>query len=79
MGKRYTADKALSSKLVDQICDNSELLNKAIEFGWTIVGQEKLDREQMTDLKSDLYQNVIEDLRISMRVQRESKKQGSKL
>lgn len=79
MGKRYTAEEALSAKLVDQICNNSELLNKAIEFGWTVVGMEKFDRQQMTDLKSDLYLNVVNDLKLSMKVQKENAEGLSKL
>lgn len=58
MGKKYTAEEALEAKLVEQICDDSELLNSAIQHGKSVVGSSVWDRKHMANLKSDLYWEV---------------------
>lgn len=60
MGKKYTAEEALDAKLVDQICDDSKLLDVAIDHGRSVVGQSNWDRKHMTDLKRDLYWEIID-------------------
>ena len=77
MGKKYTAEQALEAKLVDQICENSELLDTAITFGSTVVGSNNWDRKHMSDLKKDIYWNVFEQTK--MQEEDRKKSQMSKL
>ena len=55
LGKRYTAEQALSAKIVQEICPAEELRVKAIATGLRLAGKEGLDREVLSAIKRDFY------------------------
>jgi len=60
MGKKYTAQEAIQAKLVDQICDNSILLETAIQTGRSVVGNNNWNRDVMSYLKQSLHSDVLD-------------------
>ena len=59
MGHRFTAEEALSGRIVEKVCDMEELLDTAVQMGQAAVGKNKLDRDAFKHLKSDLYSDII--------------------
>ena len=62
LGKRYTAEEALSAKIVNEVCPVEELKVKAIEAGIRLSGKEGLDRHVLSTIKYDLYVNTYKSL-----------------
>lgn len=59
MGHRFTAEEALSGRIVEKICDMEELLDTAVQMGQAAVGKNKLNRDAVKHSKKDLYSDII--------------------
>lgn len=59
MGWRFVAEEALSSGIVQKICDVEDLLNTAVHMGQAVIGQNIFNRDAIEHLKSDLYSDII--------------------
>ena len=62
LGKRYTAEEALSAKIVNEVCPVEELKVKAIAAGHRLAGKEGLDRKVLSSIKHDLYADTYKCL-----------------
>ena len=60
MGKRFTAEGALSTGIVQKICNSAELLDVAVKLGQEAVARKVPDRNHLKTLKCDLYSDVLE-------------------
>ena len=62
LGMRYTAEQALSAKIVQEVCPAEELKVKAIATGHRLAGKNGLDREVLSAIKRDLYSETHKGL-----------------
>ncbi len=62
LGKRYTAEEALSSKVVQETCPMEQLKEKAIAAGLRLAGKDGLDRKVLSTIKKDLYHDAYKSL-----------------
>ena len=62
LGKRYTAEEALSCKMVNEICPVEQLKKKAIAAGLRLAGKDGLDRKVLSGIKKDLYRDAYKAL-----------------
>ena len=58
-GKRFAAQEAFSGGIVQKICPVEVLLVTAVQMGKTALGQHKLDRCVFTELRSNLYSDLV--------------------
>ncbi|XP_068722465.1 uncharacterized protein [Montipora capricornis] len=58
-GKRFSAQEAFSGGIVQTICPVEVLLVTAVQMGKTALGQHKLDRRVFTELRSNLYSDLV--------------------
>lgn len=62
LGRRYTAEEALASKMVQEICPVEQLKETAIAAGLRLAGKEGLDRKVLSTIKQDLYRDAYKSL-----------------
>ncbi len=62
LGKRYTAEEALSAKIVNEVCSMEELRERAIAAGNRLAGKDGLDRKVLSSLKYDFYRDTYRSL-----------------
>ena len=67
LGKRYTAEEALSCKIVQEICPVEQLREKAIAAGLRRAGEDGLDRKVLSTIKKNLYSDAYGSLREPMK------------
>ena len=58
LGKRYAAEEALSSTIVQEICPVEQLREKAMAAGLRLAGEDGLDRTSLSTIKKDLYRDT---------------------
>ena len=58
MGRRYTAEEAKESKIVDEVCPMSQLEERALAVADKLAGKEGLDRRTLVAIKHDLYRDT---------------------
>ncbi|XP_046573331.1 enoyl-CoA delta isomerase 2, peroxisomal-like [Haliotis rubra] len=58
--KRYTADEAVKCGIVDQVADQSQLVNTAVQMANEFLGKHGLKRETLHSFKKDLYSPVLQ-------------------
>ncbi|XP_064611244.1 uncharacterized protein LOC135475325 [Liolophura sinensis] len=68
-GKRFTAEEALISKLVDRSASAENLLAESIRLGQEVCGTEVFDRAMFQHMKSDLYKNTVDALDLMLKQQ----------
>ena len=68
LGRRYTAEEAKESKMVDEVCPMSQLEERALAAANKLAGKEGLDRRTLTTIKSDLYRDTVAALNEPVRV-----------
>lgn len=59
LGRRYTAEEAKESKMVDEVCPMSQLEERALAAANKLAGKEGLDRRTLAAIKNDLYQDTV--------------------
>ena len=59
LGRRYTAEEAKESKMVDEVCPMSQLEERALAAANKLAGKEGLDRRTLAAIKSDLYRDTV--------------------
>jgi enoyl-CoA hydratase/carnithine racemase len=62
LGKRYTAEEALSAKIVNEVCPVEELKAKAIAAGHRLTGKDGLNRRVLSSIKYDMYRDTYRSL-----------------
>ncbi|XP_046573330.1 enoyl-CoA delta isomerase 2, peroxisomal-like isoform X2 [Haliotis rubra] len=58
--KRYTANEAVKCGIVDQVADQSQLVNTAVLMANDFLGKHGLKRETLHSFKKDLYISVVQ-------------------
>ena len=59
LGRRYTAEEAKESKMVDEVCPMSQLEERALAAADRLAGKEGLDRTTLATIKRDLYRDTL--------------------
>ena len=62
LGRRYTAEEAKESKMVDEVCPMSQLEERALAAADRLAGKEGLDRTTLATIKHDLYRDTLATL-----------------
>ncbi len=61
LGQRYTAEEAIEAKLIDEVCDLSDLENRALLVANGLAsagGEPGLDRKTLATIKRGLYRDA---------------------
>ncbi|XP_067651672.1 uncharacterized protein [Haliotis asinina] len=58
--KRYTADEAVKCGIVDQVADQSQLVNTAVQMANEFLGKHGIKRKTLHSFKKDLYYPVLQ-------------------
>ncbi|XP_046360406.2 enoyl-CoA delta isomerase 2, peroxisomal-like isoform X1 [Haliotis rufescens] len=58
--KRYTAEEAVKCGIVDQVVDQSQLVNTAAQMANEFLGKQGIKRETLHSFKKDLYSPVLQ-------------------
>ncbi len=62
MGRLYTAEEALSNRIVQEICPVEQLKDRAIATALRLAGKEGLDRKILFTIKKDIYHDTYRSL-----------------
>jgi len=58
LGRRFTAEEALSNSIVQELCPADQLQERAVATALRLAGKEGLDRKVLSSFKKDLYHDV---------------------
>ena len=64
LGKRFTAEEALHSRIVAKISPRETLMQTAFAFGHSLIKRTPYDRTSLRNMKKDLYDGIFEDAKL---------------
>ena len=67
LGRRYTAEEAKESRIVEEVCPVSKLEERAVAAANKLAGKEGLNRGTLSAIKQDLYRDTLASLNEPMR------------